>query len=546
MPTPPPINLGPYVLNAPSPSEKGHIRDSLDLGTASLLDGRFLNVNQLVFTDPDNTSRTITLDKTQLNSPIADRLRTPRVIAISGDVTTSEPLQSFNGTADLYIPVTINSSAITESKLATDAVTTVKIKDGAVTPAKLSGVFPDWGDAGTLKIKQPGVEIGTGITADTNSFIDFHSSFPVAAVDYDARIWRHPGVNGALNIINVGAGNINIGGGLSVGSGNLVTSSRQLIGSIEITGNQINTTAASNVEIALNFENSDSTTNAFLNTTVFNGKRDVSARFFGDTKTLETYGPCRSITNGQIGWATAGLESRSSTGNALLSLHASGATAVLLRHVRGGSGVEVRAADDSSNAPLVASNLYASGGNVIINNAGPTLYLQDTDNRSAMVHVNSNQFYVLRGKENNSLEYVATNGAWPLVINLENNYASFGGGMYVKGALSAAGDVIAYSTSDKNLKDNVKNIEEPLSKIQKINGVTFDWNTDKQETYLGSDVGVLAQEIEEILPEAVTTREDGYMAVKYEKIIPLLIESVKQLSTMVETLQTKIINLENR
>ena len=544
MPTPPPINLGPYVLNAPSPSEKGHIRDSLDLGTASLLNGRFLNVNQLVFTDPDNTSRTITLDKTQLNSPIADRLRIPRVIAITGDVTTPQPLQTFNGTADLYIPVTINPSAITESKLANDAVVGAKIKNGTITPDKLSGVFPDWGDAGTLKIKQPGVEIGTGITADTNSFIDFHSS--VAINDYDARIWRRPGINGALDILNVGTGNINIGGGLSVRSGNLVTSSRQLIGSLEIIGNQINTTANDNVEIALNYENSDSTTNTFLNTTVYDGKHNIAAQFVGSTKTLETYGPCRSITNGQIGWATAGLESRSSSGNALLSLHAAGATAVLLRHVRGGSGVQVRAADDSSNAPLVASDLYASGGHVIINNGSPTLYLQDTNNRSAMVHVEANQFYVLRGKENNSLEWVTTNGAWPLQIDLENNYASFGGGMYVKGTLSAAGDVIAYSTSDKNLKDNIKNIEEPLSKIQKINGVTFDWNTDKQETYSGSDIGVLAQEIEEILPEAVTTREDGYMAVKYEKIIPLLIESVKQLSTMVETLQTKIINLENR
>ena len=63
----------------------------------------------------------------------------------------------------------------------------------------------------------------------------------------------------------------------------------------------------------------------------------------------------------------------------------------------------------------------------------------------------------------------------------------------------------------------------------KISGVEYDWNTSLQTTYIGHDVGVLAQEIEEILPEAVVTRPDGYKAVKYEKLIPLLIQAIKEL-----------------
>lgn len=105
--------------------------------------------------------------------------------------------------------------------------------------------------------------------------------------------------------------------------------------------------------------------------------------------------------------------------------------------------------------------------------------------------------------------------------------------------LLVKGDIIAFSTSDKNLKDNIKNIESPLDKISKINGVTFSWKTN-QDTYTGSDIGVIAQEIEEIIPEAVTTRENGYKAVKYEKIIPLLIESIKELKTRNEVLEAKL------
>jgi hypothetical protein len=108
--------------------------------------------------------------------------------------------------------------------------------------------------------------------------------------------------------------------------------------------------------------------------------------------------------------------------------------------------------------------------------------------------------------------------------------------LYVKG------DIIAFSTSDKNLKDEIKNIESPLDKVTKLNGVTFTWS-DKQTTYTGSDVGVIAQEVEEIIPEAVTTRDDGYKAVKYEKIIPLLIESIKELKEKNEALEAKIATL---
>jgi len=76
---------------------------------------------------------------------------------------------------------------------------------------------------------------------------------------------------------------------------------------------------------------------------------------------------------------------------------------------------------------------------VYINNASPTTYYQDTDHRSAMVHVNSNIFYVLRGCAINSASWCQYNGIWPFTINLENNNATFGGQVDANSAAGAGG-----------------------------------------------------------------------------------------------------------
>jgi hypothetical protein len=111
--------------------------------------------------------------------------------------------------------------------------------------------------------------------------------------------------------------------------------------------------------------------------------------------------------------------------------------------------------------------------------------------------------------------------------------------LQVGGDIRATGEVVAYAASDKNLKDNIQKIESPLEIISKISGYTFDWN-NKQETYIGKDYGVIAQEIEEVMPELVITRESGYKAVNYEKIIPLLIESIKEQQNTIVSQQTEI------
>jgi len=104
-------------------------------------------------------------------------------------------------------------------------------------------------------------------------------------------------------------------------------------------------------------------------------------------------------------------------------------------------------------------------------------------------------------------------------------------------------DVVSYSTSDKRLKENIKPLDNALDKVLKISGVSFDWKelTEKEKKTIhgntGHDVGVIAQEIEAILPEVVTTRDNGYKAVKYEKIVPLLIEAIKEQQVEIDCLK---------
>ena len=114
------------------------------------------------------------------------------------------------------------------------------------------------------------------------------------------------------------------------------------------------------------------------------------------------------------------------------------------------------------------------------------------------------------------------------------------GGVGIAKTLNVGEDVVAFASSDERYKDNVTPIENPNEKLKQIGGYTFDWN-DKHEIFKGQhDVGVIAQEIEKVLPEIVETRESGYKAVKYEKIVALLIESNKELLSRVEELESKL------
>ena len=103
------------------------------------------------------------------------------------------------------------------------------------------------------------------------------------------------------------------------------------------------------------------------------------------------------------------------------------------------------------------------------------------------------------------------------------------------GQISITGEISATdfnTTSDINLKENIENIDNPLAKVLSINGVTFNWKSSKEPS-----AGVIAQEIEKILPQLINETEAGTKSVNYNGLIGLLIEAVKELSDEVKELK---------
>jgi hypothetical protein len=110
------------------------------------------------------------------------------------------------------------------------------------------------------------------------------------------------------------------------------------------------------------------------------------------------------------------------------------------------------------------------------------------------------------------------------------------------GRIDASNDIVAFSTSDERFKENITPIANALEKVKTLTGVEFDWRKETKDYhgYVGHDVGVIAQQVKAVLPEAVRTNANGYLAVRYEKIIGLLIEANKELAARVEELESKL------
>jgi len=164
----------------------------------------------------------------------------------------------------------------------------------------------------------------------------------------------------------------------------------------------------------------------------------------------------------------------------------------------------------------------------VAGNAGFNEYIRHNGDTDTHIRFQANQVDISAGGNIYSYDGAA--------FNLTGHLSASGN---ISGSqIEASGDIIAFGSSDRNLKDNIQPIENPLEKMDKIGGYTFVWN-NKQSTYQGKDVGVVAQEIQEVLPEIVSGRANGYLGVKYEKIVPLLIESIKELKKEVEDIKQK-------
>ena len=109
------------------------------------------------------------------------------------------------------------------------------------------------------------------------------------------------------------------------------------------------------------------------------------------------------------------------------------------------------------------------------------------------------------------------------------------------GSITATGDITAYS--DERVKENINTIENALDKVKALRGVTYN-RTDKEDK--SEKIGVIAQEIQEVLPQVVHEQEDGMLGVSYGNITAVLIEAIKEQQIQIELLKAEIEVLKNK
>jgi len=248
--------------------------------------------------------------------------------------------------------------------------------------------------------------------------------------------------------------------------------------------------------------------------------------------------------------------------------------------IRGHLGIEFRNSADTNVGSFEEDGTFWAGkgnfnGGLSINNVSPTIFLQDTNHRSAFIHVNENRFYILRGSGVNSGSWQTTGSGWPMTINLENNdvefngeinlrggkwyrvegntgiyFASWDGGWHMtdttwlrtlNGKSIVTGGTVQMGaftvTSDRRLKTNIV----PLAGAAEIIDATnvYEFTKAGRRQY-----GVIAQEAQEVAPILVSEGadlhpEDGdaILSVDLTGYIPVLIDEVKALRQRVASLE---------
>jgi len=202
--------------------------------------------------------------------------------------------------------------------------------------------------------------------------------------------------------------------------------------------------------------------------------------------------------------------------------------------IRFGAGNDLQMYHTGSNSIIDdtgTGNLQIKGANIQIMKTGGTddMATFTADGAAALFFANSEKIAT------------TTNG-----VHIKNGGLGVGTDAgTTDGQIRATDDITAFYSSDVALKENIHNIESPMDKVQQLNGVLFDWKEDYIKNNGGedgyfvrkTDVGVIAQDVEKVLPEVVGTRPNGVKAVKYDRLCALLIECVKDLQSQVNDLK---------
>ena len=183
------------------------------------------------------------------------------------------------------------------------------------------------------------------------------------------------------------------------------------------------------------------------------------------------------------------------------------------------------------------ATLSSTGNHIIGTSGSSNLYLGNVISPSSGIigvrhHTNNDSYYI-------DLKLNNTSG------KVYMRHYDGSGGTYTRfsfdplnSQFTAAGDIVAFgSPSDITLKENIKPIENALDKVEKLQGVTFDWKESDSVLDIKQDIGFIAQDVQKVLPELVRQNENGKLSLRHQGIIPVLLEAIKELSDKIKVLE---------
>jgi len=217
----------------------------------------------------------------------------------------------------------------------------------------------------------------------------------------------------------------------------------------------------------------------------------------------------------------------------------------------------------NGNAAGAGNQLVLRGGTAA-SSEGPQIVMGYGNNTSSAITGQANSSWnidIASGLANNNFRIFRQNSAGATVVGAEFTEASGGVQLIsvgvgttssgVTGEIRATNEITAYFSSDIRLKENIRLIADPITIVNQIRGVYYDWTDEHIKARGGEDgyfvrkhdIGVIAQEVEAVLPEIVAERDDGTKVVKYEKLVALLIEAVKDQQRQINQISQALKNL---
>jgi len=249
-----------------------------------------------------------------------------------------------------------------------------------------------------------------------------------------------------------------------------------------------------------------------------------------------------------------------------------GAGTVTARSIAAGTGLSVSNADGVSGNPTISFTSTTGTGSVVLS-ASPTItgtltastevsspnYKVSAANGNGIcfwadctnykIHMGTGAEYQYGSVTDYSIKMNMNSGAstrgWTWGYAGTTPVASISGG----GNLRVAGSITAASfwySSDENLKKNIVSLanKETVSKVMRLNPVSFEWKNQSDDRNIGVQIGLIAQEVEKIYPEFVHTNEDGTKAVQYANLVAPLIKTVQEQQKQIDSQQKQINELK--